>query len=180
MIRPLLFTCSALLSLSVEAHLLKVFATTTGDQLNGKVYFSGGTAVADASVSVTKDGQQPITLRTDQQGSFSTQLTSPGHYQISADSGEGHMAHWQVFHAQAPVASADQATSVKAIMTPSIDQQLVREVVRQELAAQIAPLQQQLLAAEDELRYRDILGALGFIVGLGGLAYGYSARKQQA
>jgi nickel transport protein len=51
--------------------------------------------------------------------------------------------------------------------------------VEQAVARQIRPLREALQAHEERVRMRDILGGIGYIVGLAGLALWWSSRRRK-
>jgi nickel transport protein len=69
-------------------------------------------------------------------------------------------------------ASSTSATSV-AILDPALESAIERAVARQ-----IRPLREQLVAAEDRIRFQDILGGIGYIMGLTGLALWWTSRRR--
>ncbi|MBK5965704.1 hypothetical protein CCR95_16830, partial [Thiocystis minor] len=60
--------------------------------------------------------------------------------------------------------------------THDIDPALIA-AIDQAVARQVRPLREQLIAAQDEVRLRDILGGLGYILGLTGLALWWRSRR---
>jgi nickel transport protein len=60
-----------------------------------------------------------------------------------------------------------------ATLDPALEAAIERAVARQ-----IRPLREQLIAAEDRIRLQDILGGIGFIMGLTGLALWLTSRRR--
>lgn len=172
-----------------EAHKLKVFAAAIGPRIEGRVYFVGGGPAAGARVTITTPDGAPITeIATDEQGNFAIIAASRADHVIAVDSRDGHVGRFTVLArdlpgdlpqpaassapAMAPPASAPVATIQHL---PSADG--LREIVGEAVAQQIVPLREQLNGYEDRVRLHDILGGLGYILGLAGLALWLRARR---
>ena len=122
---------------------------------------------------------------------------------IVADSGDGHRAEWRVTvselaggfpgAATEPVersstaASANRSTEspmrsdplpvslTQSAGAPSAPADLA--TIERAVARQIRPLREQLRAAQDQARLRDIMGGIGYILGLVGIALWWRARR---
>ncbi|MGB1239482.1 MAG: hypothetical protein ACPG4U_14780, partial [Pseudomonadales bacterium] len=79
-------------------------------------------------------------------------------YRITADTQDGHRAHWQV---QANQSAAAKPSNYQ-VKSSSQD---IEHIVARAVSAQIQPLQEQLNAAQERAKFQDILGALGYIAG---------------
>lgn len=183
-----------LLPLSAKAHRLKVFAQADGALVRGQVYFVGGTRAINAAVRIkTSDGQLLAELRTDAEGRFSYQLSRPDDLLIEADTGDGHAASWPLKAqelapafagldqgkalAEAQQQSASTADSHSKSQAIANRQTLPMAELELAIARQIAPLREELSAAQDERRLQDIIGGLGYIFGLAGLALWWKSRR---
>jgi len=186
--RAVLIFTALLFSHSASAHLLKIFAYSQpigsdqeALQVRGKVYFAGGAPVANLSLKVV-DSNGKITAKpsTDPQGKFAFSLIA-GNYQIIADSLDGHVANWQLkAPIQRPKPTAQGAAPVvddAADRSNLFSKQQLQSVIAEQLALQIQPLTEQLNSLEEKARFQDILGALGYIFGLYGLAIWWQQRK---
>lgn len=177
-----------------EAHGLKVFAAATGAGIEGRVYFAGGHAARGATVQVeTADGRRLATTVADADGRFSVDVRERIDHVIIADSGDGHVARFTVAAATLPVSVPESlpppapvaapATAAVASIPPSAAAAGwpagLEEIVARSVAAQIAPLRAQIDAYEDRLRFRDVLGGLGYILGVAGLAAWLWARRRR-
>ncbi|HMT13984.1 MAG TPA: hypothetical protein PKE19_04465 [Aestuariivirga sp.] len=144
------------------AHNMKVFAATSGSAITGKVYFVGGGAAMAVPVSLrSADGKTLATLTTAADGSFSFSPVPASVAAVVAEGGDGHMAEFPLT-AAAPVTVAPAAASQDA------------------LAQGLRPLEERIDALENTLRLRDVLGGLGYILGLFGLWAWLKARGRAA
>ena len=186
---------SSLVAAPAFAHKLKVFATVIDGRVDGTVYFVGGAAAAGAVVTVeTGDGRPVATVATDGDGRFRVTPTLRADLLIVADSGDGHVARVTIPADQldwglpaslaAETVTADAAEGPKAdAETPPADAQVnaqaIEALVETAVARQIIPLREQLNAYEDRVRWRDVLGGLGYILGLAGLAAWLTTRRSR-
>lgn len=170
------------------AHKLKVFASAIGDVIEGRVYFVGGGAAIDVPV-VLKDSDDTVvgtTRTTAPDGRFSFPMDRRTDFTVAADAQDGHVAEFVVKGARvvgAPPAetgdevsvAADADTKPAAAPAPSM---LPAEAVEEAVARQIAPLTEQIDALRDGIGLRDIVGGVGFILGLFGLWAFLAARRK--
>lgn len=183
----LLMVVLGLLSNATHAHKLKVFAFAEGDRIEGSTYFVGGTPASGATVEVmSADDRLLATLVPDTTGEFSYKVAAHEKHVIVANTGDGHVARWTVSAAeltgQAP-GSADQNTDSE----PSSDtadpatqpgNNELATLVEQAVARQVRPLREQLIRNEDQTRLRDIIGGVGYIMGIFGLAIWWQHRRR--
>jgi nickel transport protein len=166
-----------------EAHLLKLFAYVEGQEIHGSAYFAGGAAATGAPVTVTgADGQTLATLPTDPQGAFRYHADSAGDYRLRVDTGDGHQAEWLIRAAefgQAVPETAIAATPPSAPQSPagSVADARLAALIEQALARQIGPLREALQRSDERARLSDILGGIGFIFGLAGIALWWRGRQ---
>ncbi|NCC29474.1 MAG: hypothetical protein EOM22_15395 [Gammaproteobacteria bacterium] len=181
------------------AHKLQVFAFADGASIGGSAYFAGGGAASGARIEVL-DGEGNILaeLAPDGEGQFVYTAQAPVDHLIRAITGDGHHAEWRVpaaelaagFGSEGSIAQDAErpdrsdvsvivetdASSTSAppvtILSPELESAIERAVARQ-----IRPLREQLVAAEDRIRLQDILGGIGYIMGLTGLALWWASRR---
>lgn len=191
----------ALLAMSVaapaEAHRLKAFASVDGMTINGSAYFSGmGMARGVEVEALAPDGSVLARTTTDDQGRFSVTIRRRVDHRIIVDAGDGHRAEYLVRAEEMPQSIAESLElpadivaanaapvpaspppaaaggSAVTIISPELEQAVDHAVARH-----IGPLREQLDAFEDAIRFRDILGGLGWIVGITGVACYFLARR---
>ncbi|HSO81576.1 hypothetical protein [Thiocapsa sp.] len=188
------------LSAPALAHKLQVFAFAEGARISGSAYFAGGGAASGARIEVRDDeGKVLAELAPDVEGKFVYTAAAPVDHLILAITGDGHQAEWRVPAAELVAgfgsggaidqeaerpdrrdasvivkteASSTPATSA-AILDPALEAAIERAVARQ-----IRPLREQLVAAEDRIRFQDILGGIGYIMGLTGLGLWWKSRRR--
>lgn len=169
-----------LLAAPAQAHKLKLFATAEGPVIVGTAYFSGGDkAMGIAGMVTAPDGAVAGTVRTGADGSFRYAATARMDHIITVDGGDGHMATTVVAAAELPPSlPAGPAGSAPVVPTAPTVAAADTEAVEAAVARQIRPLRQQLDAYEDKIRLHDIMGGIGTIFGLFGLAAWASVRRR--
>ena len=172
------------LSAPAEAHKLKVFATTTGAAIDGYAYFVPGGRAQDMTVTVAgPDGAVLMAGKTDSEGAFHYEATRRIDTTITVDGGDGHVARATVAASDLPDSlpggagavagpSAPQASSAPPEARPS--DAALRAVVEDSVARAIRPLREEIDAAQEKIWMHDVLGGVGIIFGVGGLAFGAS------
>lgn len=182
------------------AHKLQVFAFAEGASIGGSAYFAGGGAASGARIEVLDgEGNTLAELAPDGEGRFIYAAQAPVDHLFRAITGDGHQAEWRVPAAELAagfgsegsitekaerpnrsdvsviVETDTSSTSVPPVTTlnPELESAIERAVARQ-----VRPLREQLVAAEDRIRFQDILGGIGYIMGLTGLAFWWTSRRR--
>jgi nickel transport protein len=172
---------------AAHAHLLKVFAFAEGNRIGGITYMVGGTPASGANVEVkSADGRLLATLMPDAAGKFSYEAKRQENHVIVANTGDGHVAQWTVTAAE--LTGKDiRSVDINTDSTPSTNATSPTEepgdgelavLVEQAVARQIRPLREQLILYEDQVRLRDIVGGVGYIMGLCGFAIWWKQRQR--
>ena len=178
---------------AVQAHKLKAFATAEGKSINGYAYFSPGGRIRQATVTVTApDGHVVTTMPTDEEGNFRFEATHRIDYRITVDGGDGHVATYTVPLAELPDslpsvgAIAVGETPAPAIPAPAYQASVeaagfadLRAFIDQSVSRQIRPLREQIDAYQEKVWMHDVLGGLGVIFGISGVAYGRGQRRRR-
>lgn len=147
------------------AHKVKVFAFIEADEIYGYVYFSGGRRAKEVLVSLRDSSGKAIKeLKTNEKGEFRFSKTGTPPYKISTDIGDGHVAEY-VLGETITLDKNKDTFSEKQVA------QDLKSVVEKAVANQVTPLRVQLKAYEEKIRVRDIIGAIGYILGLFGLFF---------
>ncbi len=167
------------------AHALYVFATANDGVIHGKTYYPSGPA-AGIPVTVFGPNDEVLgTMKSGHDGTFTWTPTKNCDLRFVAETPEGHRGEFTIAAAELPgtlpkseteppTAASDGSdrsvgaarSSQQAAAEPPADlQQLVEDAVSRE----IRPLREQIDAAEHRARFRDIVGGIGYIVGVAGL-----------
>ena len=175
------------------AHKMKVFAAADGAEIAGYVYFSPG---ADRGVQVAiavSDGTGATVYSgtTDDEGAFHFTARTRSNHRIEASGTDGHAASYLVQAAELPeslpmAGAVSVVAAAPALPEPTAPTTLagpaaaeLRTLVDRAVAQQLRPLREQLDAWYEKIWWHDILGGIGYIIGLAGLAYGLARRPNK-
>ena len=198
--RPILLALTVLLAAAqpAAAHRLKLFATIDGGAIAGYGFFVGG-GRPQGAILIVRDaaGQEVYRGATDDRGAFSWRPPEPGSFTLFIDAGDGHAADARIgadrsagpapptpagpagTAAAAPgPAGADTAAGCaagigSAALADAIDRSVDRAVARQ-----VRPLLEAYAEADGRIRLNDVVGGVGMIVGLAGIALWASGRRR--
>ncbi len=168
------------------AHKIKVFATAEGRTIEGYVYFPGGGRGRNLQVLfLGPDGARLGETATDADGRFRYEAASAVDHRMVVDSGDGHRGEYVVSAAElggAPPAGAGAAPATAAARNApeapaGTADAALEQLVDRAVARHVRPLREQLEAYEEKVRLHDVLGGLGWILGLFGLAAWLHARR---
>jgi nickel transport protein len=197
------FACILLIIPSTAwAHKVNVFAYVEGDTVVTESYFSDGRKCQDSVIEVfdTK-GEKLLEGTTDAEGQFSFEPPAAGDLLIRLTAAMGHQAEYTVpasdlpealsegvpapaetpsTPSQAapaePVSDAAQETPVdQASAVPADVEQLVERAV----ARQLAPIRRAIEESRNRQRISDIVGGIGYIIGLMGVVLYFHSRRRR-
>ena len=189
----------------VHAHKVRVFAYNEGDFIITESAFSGGRTVKNGEIIVrdAESGSVIVTGRTDDQGMFRFPIpeaakTGKPDLKIIINCGEGHKGEWlltaeeylgeqeaesESTHAMEQAAAKESAEAVsrpvsETKVVTTIDEELLSRVVEQALDKKLTPIKRMLAESlEHKPTLTDILGGIGYFVGLAGIAAYLKSRK---
>lgn len=195
----------------VKAHNLNVFAMSSGDQITGYVYFTGGTRAKQAKIEVhlgdnDTEAQVLASSIADDQGSFAFSVSHRADYTVFTDTGDGHVAKFKLyaddFAENLPIAEANSSITVTelnlaqeaTVPAPnestetfnaslsadlkSLSRDELTELINHAVARQIGPLREEVNSYRNDVRMSDVMGGIGVIMGIFGLAAWIVARRQ--
>jgi len=157
-----LFALCGVFSSAAHAHSIDLFAIAAGSEIHGTVTYGDGSPGAGITVEVSwnlsESGDEgdtdSATLLTDDAGKFLFKPTVRGEYLFICRTPDGHRGSYSVpFGLDAEGATAG-----------TLDEQIDASVQRH-----IGALQEQLHEYERRTRLRDVLGGIGYILGLAGV-----------
>lgn len=192
------------------AHKVKIFAYGEGDKIVTKSYFSNGKAVMHSSISVEDGSTCKTLLQgeSDKDGLFEFSIPPTAQQErmdlkIVLNTGEGHRAEWLLpadEYLEDKGEDVQKQTAVNlsgsAVHTAKDEEQgllplenrqffcneeVVTRIVDDALDRKLAPLKAMLQQSRDSgPDFRDILGGIGYIIGLAGIAVYISSRKKNS
>ena len=193
--------CFFMLPSMAFSHGVYIFAWVDGDHVFTQAKFAGGKKVKQGKVSVYgPDDVLFLTGKTDDNGEFSFKIPKKTRLEIKLDASMGHGASWVIPESEinniavvkadiaaensAPQKSHNKTVSASAITAdkenspcPNIEE--IEKAVNKVLDKRLKPLIIKLADAETKgPGLKEILGGLGYILGLMGLGMYFHYRKK--
>ena len=187
---------------AAEAHKILVFAYETNGFVVAEAKFSSGRPAQKVEITVLSETEETLhTGLTDKMGvyQFSTRHLgekNSGDLTIRVDDGMGHIGTWLLEEAEYlnrgaehqhvldnnPVTSPPISEKEKLEVDTQLDHQTIEQIVARTVsktvAREIAPLKQTIAEQKHKsTTLQDILGGLGYIFGLAGIAAYYKSKK---
>jgi nickel transport protein len=181
---------------SADAHRVTVFGWKDGDTVYTESKFSGGKKVTYGDIIVYDfEGNELVRGKTNVQGEFSFKANGKKGIKIVLNAGMGHRAEWEI----PPDRTQDKVKPValggahyqqlnneiqrKVVAKPTEDVLVAPEelqrLIEKTLDRKLAPLMKMLAGAVDrEPDARDILGGIGYILGLMGIGAYFKYRHK--
>ena len=190
-----LFMLCLLWSGSAMAHRVTVFAWVEGETVHTVSKFSGGKRVNGGEVFVydlnagEKNLSPLLSGKTDSQGEFSFKIPKKTAMRIVIQAGMGHRGEWTIPLSEinprepspeTPVSQEDRhGTSEEGAAASAVNLGQMRHALEQSLDQKLSPVLKMLAESQDKgPTLHDILGGIGYIFGLMGLAaYMHFRRK---
>lgn len=189
---------------SVQAHRVNVFAWVEGDTIHVESKFPGGRKVQGGEIVVLdKEGNELLKGVTDEQGNFSFKVPQRTDLKIVLKAGMGHQAEWTIPADEIQEAmgeSEDQITEKSAETTGEVAPEVVQEtevkspaqgaatitakeiqqIVEASLDRKLDSIKRMLAESrETGATVRDVVGGIGYIFGLLGVAAYFSSRRKR-
>jgi nickel transport protein len=203
----LVLFCVLLLPVTASAHKMTVFAWASGNQIQGEIKFSGGHRAKHVHVEAQDADTHAVLMEgeTNDNGEFTLKLTpeilkNKPDLLIVGNGGDGHRGEWPLkakeyiateipdaeTTAAAPAtqeettAESASASSDSTVQAAGVDSRILRQIVSEEINRSVTPIRRTL--AEESERgptLQDILGGIGWIVGMAGIAAWMQSRSRQ-
>jgi nickel transport protein len=183
------------------AHRVNIYAWLEGDSVQARCSFNRGSPVRNGRITVyaATDGRELLNGLTDDEGNFRfpvPEQAKENGLRIRINAGEGHENEWRMeareFSARetaatgaggaasSPPGDGDLAaeTGTPAARETASPQE-VRRIVSEVMETSLAPLRRELAAlVNPEPGPREIVGGLGWLVGLAGIALYFRSRRK--
>ena len=205
LIAAILCLCLLTLATPALAHRVLVFAFAEGDTIHTESKFVGSGAVQKGQVLVQdkKTGQTLLTGTTDDQGKFSFKIPPEATAEkldllIVTEAAMGHKGEWLLkADSYLPGGKSTTAAAAPGVSTPAapapstsppvasgakaanVDQQALEAALDKSLERHLAPLKEMLTDLTiHRTSFTDIIGGLGYIMGIFGLWAYFMSKKQ--
>ncbi len=181
------------------AHKVNVFAYVEGDNVVTESYFNDGRKCRDSTIEVFDDkGKKLLEGKTDAEGTFSFHPPVRANLLIRLTASMGHRAEYTIQASElpgglpediptgtapeAPPAGVPKEPTAKpedAPIEPTPAMTDIERAIDEALARQLAPIRRAIEESKDRERFSDIVGGIGYIIGLMGLALYFRSRRLQ-
>lgn len=171
----LMLSGSCLLVTDCFAHKITIFAYVDQGLVKTESKFSGGRPAKGCQISIVK-GSSPVAVgQTDEKGLFNFPVPEAKKgLDLIVTCGDGHRGQWRVEADELqnlPVVSGQSQVETVPVQVNEVqNDQDIRLLLREELGAELGPIKRQLAELkQDSVSFTDIVGGLGYILGLAGL-----------
>jgi nickel transport protein len=183
------------------AHKVSLFAWVEGDTVYTQSSFFGGNKIQNGTIEVfDASGKRLIQGKTNDDGEFSFSAPEKAAMRIVVSAGMGHQAAWNLKAADfesigedapspepaSPLATprnhppaSSGKTQPPPLEPPALSADDIRAIVEKTLDKKLVPVLKMLSESRERTSMGDILGGIGYIIGLVGLAAYVSGRKKK-
>ncbi|MBT3225493.1 MAG: hypothetical protein HN580_00750 [Deltaproteobacteria bacterium] len=172
----LVLICCLSFSGSALAHRVIIFGWVEGDRVMTQSKFSSNRVVKGGEISVYDSTENRIlTGKTDKQGEYSFQIPVQERLKIVLSTAGGHQADWTITKKELESASHLSDDLPQTQMHEPVPGDCQKEtgaaVIEKMLDSKLRPIMRHIAEAnQKQVSLRDILGGIGYIIGLAGLA----------
>jgi nickel transport protein len=178
-------------AIPTHAHKVYLFAWVEGDTVHIDSYYPNKKKVSGGLIKVfdSSDDQLLLSGKTDEGGAFSFKIPKKADLRIVLEAGMGHRTEFLLpgseFSQQdtQPQGSGEgkvKDESPKSFHEIQVDPHQLRKIIETALEKKLAPIERKLAHLEKEERpgLTEIIGGIGYIIGLMGLALYFKSRKK--
>jgi len=173
------------LPLSVWAHKVYIYAWVEGDRVFTESFFPDGRKAVHSQIEVLDEhGNKLLTGKTDSQGMFSFPLPPKKELKIVLRYPGGHRAEFDLEVEEKPVSEGRHEgghtdNHPPSVGVPCIGEEEIRTIVEEVLDEKLEPIKGRLAASQKRgPGIAEILGGIGYIIGLMGVAIYFTHRKR--
>ena len=183
----LLLTAIILIGSNVPAlaHKVMIFAWVEGDTVFTESKFSGGKKVMNAPVVIfDKDGKKLLEGTTDNKGEFSFKIPKVTDLRIVLNAAMGHKAEWTVPETEireaGNIAEKKSAAETSVPISFGLSKEEVRKIVDDSLDKKLRPIVRMMTESKNtKPALTEIIGGIGYIFGLMGIALYFKNRSKK-
>lgn len=147
-----------------SAHTIQLFVYVDGPVVKGVATYFGGAPVVDNAIVVSTAKGEAARLQTDSEGRFTYTPTEQQDYVFTLETVDGHRVEYEIKAAWlATLGTPDGGAPAAPAQAGGVD---------------LSRLEERIDRLEHTLRLRDVLGGVGYIVGVMGLLFWWKARQQ--
>ncbi len=184
------FLIIIMMDVSVFAHKVNIFAYVEGEKIYTESYFNDGKKCMDSKIEVfDNQGNKLLEGLTDKEGEFSFEVPSEdGHLKIVLTASMGHRAEY-IIRADKLISPAglikeenEEPVSIVFPETSSVDLKEIQSIIEDTLDEKLKPIMREIIeikkSQEDRISPTEIIGGIGYIIGIFGIAAYFLSRKR--
>jgi nickel transport protein len=173
---------------TAHAHRVYLYAWVEGDVVHTEGYFGGKKKAIGGTIDVfDPSGKKLLEGKADEKGEFSFKIPQKTDLRIVLEATMGHRAEYTLkaeeFAGAKPASEQPSAqkteTPGRPVLPETVDTEKIRKVVEEVLDARLKPLTRAVaeLGKEKGPGFTEIIGGIGYILGLMGLVAYFKSRK---
>lgn len=167
------------------AHKVTIFGWVEGDTVLTESKFSGGKKAINAPVVVfDKDGKKLLEGKTDNKGEFSFKIPKVTDLRIVLNAAMGHKAEWMIPESEireaGPIVEKKSAAEPTGPISVGLSKEEVQKIVEDSLDKKLRPIVRMMTESKNSKpSFSEIIGGIGYIFGLMGLALYFKNRSKK-
>ncbi|UCF73426.1 MAG: hypothetical protein JSW35_02930 [Deltaproteobacteria bacterium] len=172
-------------ALPAVAHRAIIFAWVEGDTVFTESKFSGGRRAMNAQVLVLdREGKQLLEGRTNDKGEFSFKIPKLTDLRIVVTAGTGHQGEWTIPESEIREAGAvlEEKTTGEPSqpVAPGLGKEEIKDLIDDSLDRKLRPIVRMMTESQSQgPSVNEIVGGIGYIFGLMGVALYFKSRGKQ-
>jgi nickel transport protein len=184
------FLIIIIMDVSVFAHKVIIFAYVEGDIVYTESYFSDGKKCMDSKIEVFNNrGDKLLEGLTNGEGEFSFEVPSEdGDLKIVLTAGMGHRAEYSIsadeIRGSVGLTKEEPEEPVSLISpeTSLVDLKEIQSIIEDTLDEKLKPIMREMIeikkSQEDKISPTEIIGGIGYIIGIFGIIAYFLSRKR--
>ncbi len=185
-----IFLIIIMMDVSVFAHKVNIFAYIEGGKIYTESYFNDGKKCIDSKIEVFDNrGNKLLEGLTDEEGEFSFEVPSEdGDLKIVLTAGMGHRAEYSIsadeIRGSAGLIKEENEEPVSIVFpeTSSVDLKEIQSIIEDTLDEKLKPIMREMIeikkSQEDKISPTEIIGGIGYIIGIFGIIAYFLSRKR--
>jgi nickel transport protein len=167
------------------AHKVIIFAWVEGDTVFTESKFSGGKRAINAPIEIfDKDGKKLLEGKTDNKGEFSFKIPKVTDLRIVLNAAMGHKAEWTISESEIreanPAVEKESASEPSGPISVGLSKEEVQKIVEDSLDKKLRPIVRMMTESKDtKPSFTEIIGGIGYIFGLMGVALYFKNRNKK-
>ena len=188
-----IFLIIMMVNISVFAHKVNIFAYVEGDKVYTESYFSDGKKCIDSKIEVFDNrGNKFLEGLTDKEGEFSFEIPSKdvidGDLKVVLTASMGHRAEYSVsadeLRGAVGLIKEETEEPIPAVSPEiySLDLKQIQSLIEDALDKKLEPIIREMReikkSQEDKISPTEIIGGIGYIIGIFGIVAYFLSRKR--